>query len=164
MSKSTTYIVNIKNYMKDDVIFMQGDESTCMYEVQQGRVGIFLDYGTDKEKKIAEIGPDRIFGEMGMVEGLPRSATAVALEKDTELAIITWEILGLYFKTKPSRVVQILQQTSDRLRLTTSVNAELNSKIKGAIASIEGGCSRYEAARILKSMLLEMDNSLANNK
>ncbi len=161
---NNTYIVNLKDYMKDEIIFMQGDESSCMYEVQQGKVGIFLDYGTDTEKKIAEIGPDRIFGEMGMVEGLPRSATAVALEKDTELAIITWEVLGIYFKTKPSRVVQILQQTSDRLRLTTRVNSDLNTRIKEAITSIEGGCSRYEALRILKSLLLEMDDSLKENK
>ena len=159
-----TVITNLKGYEKGKVVFMEGDESCCMYEVQKGKVGIFTNYGTEKEKMIAEIGRDRIFGEMGMVEGLPRSATAVSLDDFTVLAIITWETLSLYFKTKPSRVVQIMQQTSDRLRLTTKVNTELRHSINQTIIKIDEGCTRTEASSMLKDSIKRMDDAFNDNK
>ncbi|WP_026511964.1 Crp/Fnr family transcriptional regulator [Butyrivibrio sp. LC3010] len=160
----TTVITNLKEYESGRVVFMEGEDSSCMYEVQKGKVGIFTNYGTENEKMIAEIGRDRIFGEMGMVEGLPRSATAVSLSDYTVLAIITWETLSLYFKTRPSRVVQIMQQTSDRLRLTTRVNTELRASINKTIEKINDGCSRPEAASILKDAIVKMDEAFNENR
>ncbi len=153
-----------KRFGKDDIIFSAGEASNCMFEVQRGTVGIYVDYGTDKEKKIAELGPTRVFGEMGMVEGLPRSATAVSMDTGTIVAIITWETLGSYFRENPSRVVQIMQQISDRLRLTTKINTDARASINKAITSIEGECSRKEAVMMLKNILLIMDLNFNKNK
>ena len=163
MSGSAVY-VNLKEFDYGKVIFTQGSASDCMYEVQKGKVGIFLDYGTEKEKKLAEIGPDRIFGEMGMVEGVPRSASAVSLNEFTVVAVITWDVLSFYFKTKPARVVQILQQTSDRLRLMTKVNSEFEKGVRTSIKAIEDGCSRPEALEGLRNAVLDMEMSIKANK
>ena len=67
MAQNTVYTY-VKEYNAGDVIFMQGDESDCMYEVQKGRVDLYSNYGQKDQKKLAEVVPDRIFGEMGMVE------------------------------------------------------------------------------------------------
>ena len=120
---NTTYI-NVRTLRKGEIVFAEGDESDCMYEVVNGQVGIYKNYGTKEEELLTTMDPESIFGEMGMVEGVPRSATVVAMEQDTEVARITWPILGNYFKTRPSHVVQIMQQTSDRLRRTTVQHTE----------------------------------------
>ena len=73
--------MNIKSYDKGAVIFRQGDPGDCMYDIQFGKVGIFDHYGEPDEKKIADLYIDQIFGEMGLLDHAPRSATAVALEK-----------------------------------------------------------------------------------
>ena len=80
---------------KDEVIFRQGESSRCMYRIQSGRVGIFLDYGGAREKRLTELDAGRYFGEMGLLDDEPRSATAVALTADTTLQLIRDEDFAL---------------------------------------------------------------------
>ena len=83
--------MNIKSYNKGAVIFRQGDPGDCMYDIQFGKVGIFDHYGEPDEKKIADLYTDQLFGEMGLLDHAPRSATAVALEKDTVVSVVSEE-------------------------------------------------------------------------
>ncbi len=163
MPNNTVYTF-LKEYNAGDVIFLAGDKSDCMYEVQKGRVDLYADYGKPEQKKLAEVGPERIFGEMGMVEGLPRSATAVVGTDFTVLAKITWDVFGLYFKTKPARIVQIMQQMGDRLRITTKSAMDLKNAVSQAVDVIQDGGSNREVLGILKDGLHEMDATLGNNK
>ncbi|MBQ9647922.1 MAG: cyclic nucleotide-binding domain-containing protein [Oscillospiraceae bacterium] len=111
--------MNTQIYNKGDIIFRQGDAGKSMYDIRWGSVGIYLDYGTEKEKKLTELGTDAFFGEMGMIDHAPRSATAVALEKGTQLREITEEKLGELFRENPAKVLMIMQQLSNRLRKLT---------------------------------------------
>ena len=163
MAQNTVYTY-VKEYNAGDVIFMQGDESDCMYEVQKGRVDLYSNYGQKDQKKLAEVVPDRIFGEMGMVEGLPRSATAVAGTDFTAVARIKWDVLGLYFKTKPARVVQMMQQMSDRLRLTTKAAMDLRNAVGESIKQIEAEEETYIPLSTLKKGLRDMDATFGINK
>ena len=74
-----------KQYRLNEIVFRQGDESAFMYRVLHGKVGLFLDYGSSDEVKLAELLENQIFGEMGLLDHVPRSATAVVLEEETEL-------------------------------------------------------------------------------
>jgi CRP-like cAMP-binding protein len=107
------------NYRKNTVIFRQGDDGDCMYYIQLGSIGIYTDYGTDKEKQLVLLEEDAFFGEMGLIEKLPRSATAVVIEDDTVLRKITEEELEELFKTSPSLVVRCIEHLSRRLRRLT---------------------------------------------
>ena len=106
-------------YQKGEVVFRQGDESHTMFEIQSGRIGIFANYQTPKEKQLAVFEKGETFGEMGMIENLPRSATAVALEDDTAADEINSAEFSDYFEQDPVKVFMILQQLSQRLRKTT---------------------------------------------
>ena len=112
--------MNTQIYNKGDIIFRQGDAGESMYDIRWGSVGIYLDYGTEKEKKLTELGTDAFFGEMGMIDHAPRSATAVALEKGTQLREITEEKLGELFRENPAKVLMIMQQLSKQLRKLTN--------------------------------------------
>lgn len=68
-------------FSSGDVIFRQGDLVLTMFNIQNGSVGVYTEYGTDQEKKIAVLGKDQLLGEMGLIEVCPRSATAVAFVK-----------------------------------------------------------------------------------
>lgn len=162
MADNTIYKY-IREYNKGDIIFKEGEESKCMYEVQKGKVDLYKNYGTPDQKMIAEVVPDRFFGEMGMVEGLPRSATAVAASDFTTLAQISWDVLGLYFKKNPSRVVQMMQQMGDRLRITTRAAMDLRGVVQDAIKDLETNSPesvRYDLERGLSNM----DRTFGSNK
>lgn len=111
--------MDTKRYKKGEIIFRQGDESHCMYDIVSGKVGIYADYGTKEEKELTKLGTECFFGQMGMIEGLPRSATAVALEAGTTLNAISPDNFKEYFKTRPAKVLIIMQSMSYRIRELT---------------------------------------------
>lgn len=108
--------MELKKFKKNQVIFEQGAYETFMYDIRWGRVGIYENYGKKDERLLRELDPNDVFGEMGLVEARPRSATAVSLEKDTQCMLITNEDFSAYFKDKPAKIVAIMQRMSQRIR------------------------------------------------
>lgn len=104
---------------KDQVIFRQGDPAATMFDIWSGKVGIYTDYQTEKEEQIAQLDANQFFGEMGMIEFYPRSATAVALEDGTVLMELEESDLTEYLKDKPDKLLQVMRQLSHRIRETT---------------------------------------------
>ena len=102
-------------YRAGDVIFHAGDEADCMYEVYEGSVGIYSEYRTSNEKLLTELSVDSVFGEMGILDDMPRSATAVCLT-DCCVLVIGKEHFMSFFQNKPLSVLRILQQMCRRLR------------------------------------------------
>ena len=110
---------------KEQVIFRQGESASVMYDIVSGRVGIFTDYQTEKEQKIAELEAGQTFGEMGMIEIFPRSATAVALEDGTVLQELGEDDLRTYFRDKPEKLLGLMRQLSKRIRETTQAYVDV---------------------------------------
>lgn len=104
---------------RNEVIFSEGDKSDCMYDIRHGKVGIFANYGTKEEKLLTELTTDQFFGEMGIIEGYPRSATAVAMGDMTELTVIAKADFEAYCKNNPEKTVLIMKNMSSRIRELT---------------------------------------------
>ena len=87
---SASTMVNIvssrRHYSKGDIIFREGDVAEELFLIISGSVEIFRQ---DNEKEIlfGHIGQGSIFGERGVIQQLPRTATVVATE-DTEVLIL----------------------------------------------------------------------------
>lgn len=104
-----------KTFKKNEVIFREGDNEDFMYDIWSGKVGIYSEYKTPAQKLLVTLESEDVFGEMGMIEQLPRSATAVALE-DTQARVISYENFKEFISEKPAKAYTILQHTSSRLR------------------------------------------------
>ena len=102
-----------------DVIFRAGEKADCMYEIYSGTVGIYSDFRTEDEKLLTKLSADAVFGEMGVLDDMPRSATAVCLT-DCTVLVVTPERFMQYFSEKPAKVLDILQQMCMRLRDLTN--------------------------------------------
>ena len=98
-----------------DVIFRAGEQSDCLYDIHDGVVGIYSDYQTPNEKLLAELHTDEVFGEMGILDDMPRSASAVCL-KDCTVLVVKPENFMMYFQKKPAMVLQILQRMCIQVR------------------------------------------------
>lgn len=108
-----------EKYRAGSVIFREGDRSDCMYYIHAGRVGIYTGYGTKKQKLLTELTEEMFFGEMGLFEGLKRTATAVALENGTYMELIGENDLETIFEKNPALALMVLQHLSSRLRRLT---------------------------------------------
>src|SRR5580692_2834897 len=67
-------------------LFEEGDPGGSMYVIQSGRVRLLRRLG-QTEVVIALFGPGEVFGEMAVLEGLPRTATAVAAEESVVVEV-----------------------------------------------------------------------------
>lgn len=120
-----------------EVIFRQGEIGKCFYQIEEGAVGIFVNYDSDDPEKLTELGKGEFFGEMAVIESYPRSATAVALANDTKVSEISSDELGDYLAKDPDKALALMNHLSKRLReLTEDYNEaeellnELRIKVK----------------------------------
>lgn len=65
-----------RNYPAGKVIFEAGDMGAALYIVQSGQVRIYRTYLDGRERMFAFLGPGEVFGEMSLLDGQPRSASA----------------------------------------------------------------------------------------
>ena len=107
------------------VIFREGDPGDSMFEVYTGKVGVYANYGTADEKLLTDYFPGKYFGEMGLLDHAPRSATAVALEDDTCVGVVTEDSFGEFFEKNPARVLMVMQQLCQNLRKRTKDYVEV---------------------------------------
>lgn len=69
-----------RNYKKGQIVFTQGDPSGSLYFVMSGRVKVFVTSERGDEMVFITLGPLGCFGELALVDGLPRSATVEVVE------------------------------------------------------------------------------------
>ena len=96
-------------------IFSQGDPSTYTYHILAGSVDILIAGPDGEEKRIASIGPEEVFGEMGIIDPAPRSATAIAREPTACEAFTADEVVEL-MSSDPARAMALLRSLILRLR------------------------------------------------
>lgn len=99
---------------KGEVIFKEGDVSDNAYIIKTGQVEISK--GEGKQKVVLAILKDGdIFGEMGLIEDKPRSATATALD-EVRMKAINHEKFNELFLKDPASLIPVFKALFERLR------------------------------------------------
>jgi CRP-like cAMP-binding protein len=96
-----------------DTIFEAGAASDGFYVVREGEV--LLHSGDDELERVGRGG---IFGEMALVDGAPRSASATAAT-DGEIVLINKERFQYLVHEVPFFALEVMRVMADRLRATT---------------------------------------------
>jgi signal-transduction protein with cAMP-binding, CBS, and nucleotidyltransferase domain len=112
-------------YQKGDVIFREGESGSEMYVIQSGKVEIFKEVNGEKVFSLIMEKGD-FFGEMSLLESLPRTANAVMIE-DGELIVINSTIFDQMIRQNIEIAVRMLRKFSTRLRETMAKLEEVTS-------------------------------------
>jgi CRP-like cAMP-binding protein len=107
----------LTHYVQGDVLFREGEEGEHMFIIQSGRVAIKKRVKDGSEAVLALLEKGDFFGEMALLERLPRSATAEVAE-DGDLIKIDNEVFGDMIKANPEIAIRMLRKYSIRLRET----------------------------------------------
>ena len=111
----------LTHFEKGHVLFHEGDSGEDMFIIQSGKVAIKKRVKDGGDATLAVLEKGDFFGEMALLERLPRSATAEVIEEG-DLIVIGGDTLGDMIKTNPEIAVRMLRKISKRL-------AEANDRI-----------------------------------
>ena len=104
-----------RTFKAGETIFHAGDPATELYVIQQGRVGIQAG-----NRLLDTLEGKTIFGEMALVDGAPRSATAVAMTDVTLVPVSEKQFLFLVSQT-PFFALKVMRVLARRLRASNKV-------------------------------------------
>lgn len=120
-------------YFRGEHVFEINDPSDRMYIVLTGKIGISIHRDPRVKDFVTELGPGECFGEMGPIEGAPRSGTAHVIENSLLLYLNKSKLHGL-IANYPGLALGLLRGMSMRVRQT---NAKLINALKSAPAKKE---------------------------
>ena len=130
--KSLAKLLNTRHFDKGDTVFSYGDAGDALYLVRAGRVEVFVENTEGEKILLAKNEAGDLFGEISLLDGGARTATAVCVE-ETEVLTLDREHLLKFITQHPHAALDLLAVMGRRLRntdelLRTHVSRNLNEE------------------------------------
>jgi CRP/FNR family cyclic AMP-dependent transcriptional regulator len=108
-----------RTFGKGMIIFHKDSPGRTLYIIESGKVRIFILSESGQEISVNIYGPADTFGELALLDGLPRSAGAVAVEQTVTFALHRDDFLR-HLEAYPRMAQSVIEVLSTRLRYTTT--------------------------------------------
>jgi CRP-like cAMP-binding protein len=132
---SMTRGMRVRRFRRGETIFHLGDPGDALFIVMAGSIKITLPADSGDEAILATLRPGDFFGELALLDGAPRSATAVAIEA-TETYILPRDQFRVLIATEPVMREALLATLAAEVRRLTNHVEELHFlDITGRLAS-----------------------------
>lgn len=129
-------IGSFRKYNADECICREGEKGSEMYIVLSGRADVYVNLMDGTLFKISEIPTGGFFGEMAILEDMPRNATVLA-GTDMILVGIKQEHLVNLFRDEPSLAYNIMKGLSSRVRRLNNELKEISAQFRCSLEEIE---------------------------
>jgi CRP/FNR family transcriptional regulator, cyclic AMP receptor protein len=117
--------VRTRRFRRGEVIFHQGDPGDALFIVMSGAIKISLPSDMGDEAILATLRSGDVFGELALLDGAPRSASATALEA-TETLVLPRQQFRALIATEPAVRDSLLASIAAELRRLTNHVEELH--------------------------------------
>jgi len=155
--------VRTRRFRRGEVIFHLGDPGDALFIVMSGGIKISLPSDTGDEAILATLRSGDVFGELALLDGAPRSATATAIEPTETLVLPRAQFRDL-IATEPAVRDALLASIAGELRRLTNHVEELHFlDITGRLASrlsrlaLDGGTKLPDGSIRLAAPLTQGD-------
>ena len=115
--KTLAKLLNTKHFGKGDTVFSYGDAGDALYLVRTGRVEVFVENTEGGKILLAQNEAGDLFGEISLLDGGARTATAVCVE-ETDALTLDREHLLKFITQHPHAALDLLTVMGRRLRAT----------------------------------------------
>jgi CRP/FNR family transcriptional regulator, cyclic AMP receptor protein len=106
----------------DEVLFLAGDAGDGCYRVEEGLLKVTMVSRSGNERILAFVGPGAIVGELSIIDGLPRSASVVAV-RNSALSFLSRAAFEEFADKHPEVYRLLVRLIATRLRETDAVVA-----------------------------------------
>lgn len=117
-------IVRRRGFRAGEVIFHRDDPGQVLYVIRAGKVRIYISSPEGQEVVLAVFGPGDYFGELALLDGQPRSASAIAIEPVEVYALQRSDFINAV-NHHPRIAIQVMNVLSRRLRQTDAMIEDL---------------------------------------
>jgi CRP-like cAMP-binding protein len=127
--------MRMRRFRRNETVFHLGDPGDALFIVMSGSIKITLPADTGEEAILATLRPGDFFGELALLDGAPRSATAIANEA-TETYVLPRDKFRELVATEPVMREALLATLAAEVRRLTHHVEELHFlDITGRLAS-----------------------------
>jgi CRP/FNR family cyclic AMP-dependent transcriptional regulator len=147
-----------RHFSPGDMIFLQDDPGQALYLIEAGRVRIYVQDEHGQETSMIFYGVGDLFGELSVIDGLPRSASARAVE-DTVVLVLNREQLRSHLRASPQLAYNFMQALSVRVRYSTLQMGNLTlyavpNRLARKLVELAQGYGRVEPGGVRIDMTL----------
>lgn len=126
------HISHMREYEDDEIIFHEGQPAAGMYIIRNGKVRIVQKTVTGDDQELTVLLDGDFFGDMGLLDNSPRTATAISMGKSQIIGLFRPELLKLIDK-----------------------DPKLGAKILLKLAKVIAGRLRHADKQLKKAMIME---------
>jgi CRP/FNR family cyclic AMP-dependent transcriptional regulator len=110
-------------FQKGETILQRDEPGDCLYVIHEGKVRIELPSHDGPPVVLRVLERGEFFGELALLDGKPRSASAVAMETTRTLELRRDDFQE-FLRISPQAAIYILAQLAERLRQTSETLCE----------------------------------------
>jgi len=103
-----------KEFQFGEVLFQEGEPGEVMYVIQSGAVRISKQVGSE-QRTLAKLGPGEFIGEMAILNGKPRTATATVIEAPMRCLAIDAQTLETMVTKNAEIAMRLIKELAKRL-------------------------------------------------
>ena len=153
-----------RTYVADAVIFHEGDPGDSLHIVIDGAIRIALISSEGEERTVALLGPGEFVGHLALLDGRPRSASAIAHGPTTTL-VVTRDDFRRWLAERPPAALALLEAMSLLIRRTDEVLADMTflglpkrlaKRVLDLVGGLEGTEAEGRRLRITQAELASM--------
>lgn len=132
---------------RGDVLFAEGDESDELFVVERGRIAIANQSLDGRESVVALMERGDVFGEMGLFDGMGRSALARALEPSSVYAV-GYRPVRKVLESSPELLWGVVELLARRVRtmdvaLADSVFLDVTGRTAKRLLELSAGADEF---------------------
>jgi len=105
----------LRRFKPGDAIVREGEPGDGLFVILEGAARIVVSSPTGDEATVAHLGPGECIGEFAVLDGLPRSATAIATAPSSAVSV-SRDDFRAWLAERPTAAFALLEELSLRLR------------------------------------------------
>ena len=111
---------NTKTIPKNTILLNEGDESDFLCVILQGQVKVFVSEENGKEVILNIQGPGEYFGELSLIDEVPRSASVIT-SKRSRIVFISRAEFETCLVDNPTLALKLIRSLTQRVRELTDI-------------------------------------------
>ena len=117
-------VIARRRYRRGDIIMQKEEPGHALFIVERGTVRIYVPSAQGNDLILAVLGPGDFFGDLSLLDGRPRSASASVSTDATLLMLERSDFIALLTQ-RPAAAMAVLEAVAGRLRETDEMASDL---------------------------------------